>query len=406
MTGHELPPQDDWIFKPEEKPGSLYFLARGRATVLVAGFLGTAAFILFLINRNFFYHHENVSPLADTSSSSPSIISPLSQTVVSLYSPSYYLNHARADFEDAKKLSEKHGQSSVDKEEIIESITKSIETISEGIETYPNDSSLWATRADIYVSLIKESPRALDQALSDMTQAHSLSPGSVQYVLLLSKLYQMKQDDSVVNLTNALEFLWQTAARVPEDYALLRELASVQMLLGYLSQAQNTLVSLLALPNDPATHKELLVEKEALDRLVNQLPNGELYELADIQHDRLKQFDSTRVLPNLTEIQNLVLQSNIIVAADTTALSPYTDKFTSSAYSGTAVIPAGQKTLTVENIHVTDLAPVYVTPIGNTTRTISVIKKQAGTSFTVTLDAFSSASITFRYWVTRDQDAR
>ena len=96
---------------------------------------------------------------------------------------------------------------------------------------------------------------------------------------------------------------------------------------------------------------------------------------------------------------------DVLVAAPDETTSPYKDSKESSAFSGTATMPAGQTSLTIENIHVTDAGPIYVVPMrqpaDQTNATLSVISKQTGKSFTVTLDNAQSTDVPFQYWVTK-----
>ncbi len=92
---------------------------------------------------------------------------------------------------------------------------------------------------------------------------------------------------------------------------------------------------------------------------------------------------------------------DVLVAVPDEATSPYQDTKESSAFSGTATISAGQTSITIENTSVTDAAPIYIVPKNQTNATLSVISKQTGKSFTVTLDNAQSTDVPFQYWVTK-----
>ncbi len=96
---------------------------------------------------------------------------------------------------------------------------------------------------------------------------------------------------------------------------------------------------------------------------------------------------------------------DVVVAAPGEPTSPYQNTNEGSAATGTAVIPAGQTELTVQNSSVTDAAPIYVVPIRHpadqTSAVLSVVKKMSGSGFVVALDNPQTVDISFQYWVTR-----
>lgn len=229
-----------------------------------------------------------VSPIADISNS-PATPKP------SPYSPTYYIALSQRYFADAQTLSQNRQQSDEDKKEIIAKLQLAINTISEGIVTYPTRADLWVERANIYMAIKSIAPQAEQAAIQDIQVAQRLTQHSF--------------------------------------------------------------------PNPPNTPN---------------LPNG--LELVKDQQ---------------------AIARNVIVAAPDETPSPYTDTKEGSAFSGTATIPAGQTTMIIPNINVTDASPIYVVPTTQTSATISVISKKAGESFTVTLDSAQTTDVPFQYWVTR-----
>lgn len=216
------------------------------------------------------------------------------QKPTTIYSPSDYISLSERYFADAQTLSQKRQQTDEDKKDILEKLQKAINTISEGINLYPNRSELWVQRASIYTTIQSIAPQAGKAAINDLEQAQRLSQHS---------------------------------------------------------------------PSSPS-HPSL--------------PSG--LELIKDQQ---------------------TMTRDVIVAAPDEATSPYEDAKESSAITGTAVIPASQTSLTVENIHVTDAAPIYVVPKSQTSTTLSVVSKIAGFGFTVALDSAQSVDIPFQYWVTK-----
>ncbi len=111
---------------------------------------------------------------------------------------------------------------------------------------------------------------------------------------------------------------------------------------------------------------------------------------------------STSPLQGLELVKDQQANSrDVLVAVPDKATSPYQDTKESPAFSGPPIIPAGQTSITIENTSVTDAAPIYIVPKNQTNATLSVISKQTGKSFTVTLDNAQNTDVPFQYWVTR-----
>ncbi len=95
------------------------------------------------------------------------------------------------------------------------------------------------------------------------------------------------------------------------------------------------------------------------------------------------------------------LSGNVIVASPGETTSPYATNTDSSAFSATAILPAGQTSMTIQNTRVSDTGPIYIVPKTNTTAILSLTNKIAGQEFTVTVDKAQDIDIPFQYWVTR-----
>ncbi len=123
-----------------------------------------------------------VSPLSEASSVPPAPPSaePTSQPAVTtnVYSPSDYVSLSQKYFADAQNLSHIRQQTQEDKKEIIGKLQQAIDTISEGINTYPNKSELWIQRASIYTAIQGITPQAEKAAIRDLQQAEYLSKHS------------------------------------------------------------------------------------------------------------------------------------------------------------------------------------------------------------------------------------
>ncbi len=275
-----------------------------RATSWISIFaLGMGTLILIpptyvLGSKTFAPPAATVSPLSEAIA--PPAGEPTPQKVIAakIYAPSDYLYLSQRYFNDAYILSQKRQQTDEDKKEILRNLQKAIDTISEGIDLYPNNVKLWIQRANFYTSIQSIDPQAKNAALYDIQKAQSISQ---------------------------------------HNY--------------------------------------------------NQPPP------ADGSSDFLK---------GLEVVKDQQADSrDVIVAAPEEGTSPYEDSSQSSAFAGTAIIPAGQTSVTIENIHVTDAAPIYVVPTIQTNATLSVMSKNAGLSFLVALDNPQTTDIPFQYWVTK-----
>ena len=89
-----------------------------------------------------------------------------------------------------------------------------------------------------------------------------------------------------------------------------------------------------------------------------------------------------------------------MVAGGEETLSPYEDTVSGSAYSGTATLPKGATSVTIDNTRVTADAPIYVTlSTPGVNATLTVASKKAGSHFVVTVDSPQAADTPFNWWI-------
>ncbi len=118
------------------------------------------------------------SPIATGESTIASPIATEPATSKTPYSPTYYIALSQRYFADAQTLSENRQQSDEDKKEIIAKLQLAINTISEGIATYPNRADLWVQRANIYMAIKTIAPQAEQAAIQDIQVAQRLTQHS------------------------------------------------------------------------------------------------------------------------------------------------------------------------------------------------------------------------------------
>lgn len=338
---------------------------------------------------------EVVSPLAEGSGPSP-------------YSPTQYIYLSQSFFSDGQTLSQNRNQTDEDKKVILEKLQKSLDTISEGITMYPKNASLWAQRATIEYALSSISPQALPASLTDMETAYRLTPDNPDYAKSLSDLYLKQcaaQHPEVCQLDKAVFYLTRSQQSKPNDSGLLYSLASLQVKAGMLKSAAVNYAKLLPLLTDLSLRERVVQEKQAVEALLAKAQKNASASQRVGASTQQQNTDATDAMtpssPAGLELlpDQQTMSRELVVASPDQGPSPYEDTVSSSAFSGTATLPAGQTSITVEATRVTDTAPVYVTAQGKTNATLTVKSKKAGSYFVVTVDAPQPTDLPFQWWI-------
>lgn len=348
-----------------------------------------------------------LSPIADEQPSPSNPTTPAAQSASTVYSPTQYIYLSQSFFSDGQALSQNREQSEEDKKVIIAKLQQAVDTVTEGIGKFPKRAELWAHRATIEWSITSAFPNALSNAIADMEEAAKLNPQNPDYTKALSDLYltHCKINQQECRLDRAVYYLSRTQEQKPNDPTILYSLAQLQTKAGLLKNAQISFVKLLPLITDPTQKQQIESEKTAVEKLLAQAKeevSRVKYQVSENQKpDTLTPDTLTHPVPSGLELtpDHETMSRELVVAAPGNTTSPYEDTIGSSALSGTATIPAGQTTMTIENVHVTDAAPVYVTPTGATNATLSVTAKKAGSHFTVSLDSPQNTDTPFRWWI-------
>ena len=359
--------------------------------VAVAATIGTP--ILFLMSTRT-AGQSIISPIAEQTMEDSSLSSlPSAVSSSSPYTPSQYIYFSQSYFADGQAMSQNRQQSDEDKKQILAKLQQSLDTISEGIQQYPKRAELWAHRAAIERALTGITPNALASAIADMEQAYQLSPQNPDYGKTLSDLYLKAQQ-----LDKATFYLTQTQALKPNDPQLLYNLAQLQVKAGLLAAANVSFTKLLPLVTDANQKEKVKTEKAAVEQLLSQAGNIPQSPLSP----QSPQFSPPQGLELLPAQQTL--SRELVVAAPDDSLSPYEDTVAGSAYSGSATLPKGQTSVTIENTRVSDTAPIYVTPQGATNATLTVASKKAGSHFVVSVDNPQQQDVNFQWWILTPQE--
>ena len=373
----------------------------------------------------FTHQSEVLSPVADEPSSPTITNPPVQSSSANVYSPTQYIYLSQSFFSDGAALSQNRQQSEEDKKVILTKLQQAIDTISEGIGKFPKRAELWAHRATIEWSIASAFPNALPNAISDMEQAAKLNPQNPDYTRALSDLYlaalranslaepdPASQDANPENSRNLLDravyFLARTQEQKPNDPKILYNLAQLQTKAGLLKNARISFVKLLPLITDPTQKQQIESEKASVEKLLAQENASARQRISASTKENTDAIDAmTPSSPpsglELTPDQQ-TMSRELVVAAPGDTTSPYEDAIGSSAFSGESVIPAGQISVTIESIRVSDAAPVYVTPTTTTNATLTVTTKKAGSHFIVAVDAPQPTDIPFTWWVLTPQE--
>ena len=323
------------------------------------------------------------------------------------YTPSQYIYFSQSYFSDAQTMSQNRQQTDDDKKQILSNLQKALDTISEGITTYPKRSELWAHRATIERALTGISSNALPSAIADMEQAYQLSPQNPDYAKTLSDLYLAalrinsgNPPDSRNFLDKATFYLSQAQQLKPNDSQLLYTLAQLQVKAGQLAAANISFTKLLPLVTDTTQKQKVEQEKQAVEKLLSQ---------AGTSNPTNPTNNPIRPIGGATQPSGLELvpdqqtmSRELVIAESDEGVSPYEDTVAGSAYSGTGVVPKGATNVTIESIRVSATAPIYVAPAERdlaSPGTLTVTSKKAGSYFIVTVDAVQEKDVPFNWWI-------
>lgn len=273
-----------------------------------------------------------------------------------------------------------------DNKSIINYLNESILAASEAIKTSPSDYRGYEQRGRIYQSLLDTQPQLIVSAINDYQQAQKLNQNSPDLTRQLATLYAKKGD-----LQNTLNYLSATVSLEPTKAQNFYDLAKIQQQAGLLPDALDTYNRLLPLISDANQKSQLEVEKKSLEQIVAQNKFTTPSTPTNIPK------------PSITTEGNLIQASiatgPIIAAPETSKEISIKDQTNSNSLSGTAILPSGQKQISLQNSKLTSTSQIYLTILsGGKNQTIELLSKSSD-SFTVGFQSPLNEDITFKWWI-------
>ena len=277
-------------------------------------------------------------------------------------------------------------------------LNQSISTATEAIKLFSTDPRGYEQRGRVYQSLIDSQPQVLALAIADLTQASNLNPNSAEITRSLATLYARQG-----NAQNTINYLARTVSLEPTKAQNFYDLARLQQQTGQLPAALDTYNRLITIISDPAQRTQIESEKSAIERLLSQSPNA---VRADPRVRLSSPSISPLVTPKLPGVggEGSLIQANsgsgLIIAAPETAQDISVNNLVdTNSLSGTATLPAGQKSISITNNHLRTTSQVYLTITkGGKNLSLQVLSKSKD-NFVVGLDTPTTEDIQFRWWI-------
>lgn len=353
-------------------------------TNLVPLFSISGLTILSLSGLLLLKNQDSASP-TPSPSQTPSQISNPTPTQVPK-SIQHYLLASQQNFSQALSLQSSNSSSN----EVINYLNESILASTQAIKEFPDDYRGYEQRGRIYQSLIDSQPQFLDAAISDYQQAQRRNSTSAEFTRQLASLYAKKGD-----LTSTLSYLSATVTLEPTKAQNFYDLAKLQQQAGLLPDALDTYNRLLPLISDATQKSQVETEKTALEKLVAQNPQP--------KSSPTNYSDSPSPKPSITTEGNLLQASTasslIIAAPETSKDITFKNQSESNSFSGTALLPSGQKQLTINNSQLTSTSQIYLTILsGGKNQSLEILSKSAD-SFTVGFQSPLSEDVSFKWWI-------
>jgi hypothetical protein len=281
-------------------------------------------------------------------------------------------------------------QAKTDQTNAVAYLNQAILEATEAIKLFPRDYRGYEQRGRIYQSLVESQPQVLPLAIADLTQATSLNPSSAEITRSLATLYARQG-----NVDNTINYLAQTVSLEPTKAQNFYDLAKLQQQTGRLPAALDTYNRLITIIADPIQKTQVETEKSAIERLLtqNKIPSTTLTSPTTIPTPSI-------TLPD----QPSLIQANsgtglIIAAPETVKDISVKNLVDTNSLSGTATLPANQKSITIQNSKLLPSSQVYLTILsGGKNLSLQVLSKSKD-SFVAGLDTPTTENISFKWWI-------
>jgi len=285
--------------------------------------------------------------------------------------------------------SQQYFSQAIEKQDV-ELLNQSILAATQAVKEFPSDYRGFYQRARIYQSILSSKPELFSQVISDLSAAYKLEPSSAEITRSLASAYAQKGDAQ-----NTLAYLNQTIILEPTKAQNFYDLAKIQQQTGLLSQALETYDKLITLVSDPTQKSQVENEKTAIQKIISQNPNP-------------RNTNQTNTLPTISppavSLDSPTIQASIdsklIVAAPEDINKVEVSTLTNSnSLSGSSILPANQKEISINNDNLSPSSQVYVTITkGGKNQNLQVISK-SDKLFVVGLDSPFNQDIEFKWWI-------
>jgi hypothetical protein len=281
-------------------------------------------------------------------------------------------------------------QTKTDQTNAVAYLNQAILEATEAIKLFPGDYRGYEQRGRIYQSLVDSQPQVLSLAIADLTQATSLNPSSAEITRSLATLYARQG-----NVDNTINYLAQTVSLEPTKAQNFYDLARLQQQTGRLPAALDTYNRLITIIADPVQKTQVETEKSAIERLLtqNKTPSTTLSSPTVIPTPSIS-------LPDQPSLIQANSGTGLIIAAPETAKDISVKNLVdTNSLSGTATLPANQKSISIQNSKLIPTSQVYLTILsGGKNLSLQVLSKSKD-SFVAGLDTPTNEDITFKWWI-------
>jgi tetratricopeptide (TPR) repeat protein len=320
---------------------------------------------------------------------------------------SQYITLSQEFLNQARLLANNNpNQTDEQKQAIIEKIERALDVINQGVQAYPLDDRVYSQRASIYQSLTSFLPEAVKFAINDLVQATKINQKNPDYYLRLADLYQKTGD-----FENAASAYFNAYRLAPANSQTLFNLARALEKSGQIDKAiryYDKLITLL--PADDQNLEALQKQKANLEAL---LVNSNLEQLSEPGMEMVPQKPTNGSQPILgTEelpLEQATIASKIIIASpeEKSTLSADTGEVSTNAKTGSGILKAGEREVTIKNNHVANDKQIIIVPNGNIQNKVLYLmaKKAPSTSlgqdgwFKVAIDEPINKDVEFNWWI-------
>ncbi len=277
-------------------------------------------------------------------------------------------------------------------QEVTRLINQAITLATTAISHYPADPRGYAQRAKIYQAIQSYLPEAKQIALVDWTRAAQLAKNNSNYWHQAAHLCQQ-----VGNLDCWVQNLQRAAELDPTNGQLLLELAQAESQAGQLQKSYQHYQQLLGMLVDDRQRSQVKQELLALGKLMAKTKGVAAVKLVTPSPLPLEMNLGT---PKLEASQ----RQPLVIAAGEKGGTTATSRVVGNAFSGTGVIPGGEREKIIHSQRVTTGAAIYLTAIDDTDNQTLRLAQKGNGFFKVRLDHALNHDLHFKWLIVPQND--